>query len=168
MQCFNSIEHLIDAVEQRVGDAHGLIIAVEGHSTSGKSYLSEDLAKRVGATAVSTDLYAREGSTADAYVDRMDLDRLHRDLNQFRQAGAVIIEGICLRDTLHGLAIVPRLFVYVKRITTAGLWADDLENYLEHGRPASWLSWTDQQSVAYHLRERPEERADFVYERTEE
>jgi len=168
MQDFNSVEALIVAVRQRVGDARGFVVAVEGHSTSGKSYLSKNLAKHLGASVISTDLYAREGSQAPSYVDRMALDRLSLDLTRFARAGGVIIEGICLRDTLRALALVPRPFIYVKRISPAGLWADDLENYLEHGQPASGLSWTDSQSVAYHLRESPQDRADFIYARTEE
>jgi hypothetical protein len=168
VQAFSSIDSLNIAVTKRVGNAQGFVVAVEGHSTSGKTYLSKDLSRRVGATAVSTDSYARESSEAPSYVDRMDLERLSRDVNRFKQVGPVIIEGICLRETLRALAIVPGLFIYVKRVTPTGLWADDLENYVEHGQPASWLSWTDRQSVAYHLREHPQERADFVYERTEE
>jgi hypothetical protein len=166
MQEFTDLNALLAAVKRRIGDAPRAIIAIEGHSASGKSYLSEDLAERLGAAAVGTDSYARDRSKAPTYVERIQLDSLAVDIDRLTEAGLVIIEGICLRDTLREIAIVPTAFIYLKVITVSGLWRDEVENYLEDGQPSG--NWTDRQSVEYHLRENPHDRADFVYVRLEE
>jgi hypothetical protein len=128
--------------------------------------MSKDLAKRLGGVAVGTDSYSRDGPKTATYLQRMDLDRLARDVDRLARAGPVIVEGICLRDTLGALRVAPTAFVYLKVMTVAGLWRDELENYLEDGEPAG--SWTDRQSVDYHLREKPHERADFIFVRVED
>lgn len=169
MREFLDTDSLAAAVKVYLAREPRGVVAIEGHSTSGKSHLGRDLAKRLDAVVLETDSYARDGSDAPTYLEAIDVGRLGSDLDRHAgEGGRVIMEGICLRDTLRELAITPTLFIYVKRMTPAGLWADELENYLEDGRPAEGLSWTDYQSVEYHVRERPEDRADFVYVRTEE
>lgn len=169
MREFTDIASLVVALQDGIVQGKGAVVAIEGHSTSGKTTLSKALSERLNAVPLSTDAYARPGSTAGGYVERMEHERLGADVDRMVANGAlVLIEGIALRDTLRKVSTVPYVFIYVKRITPAGLWADDPENYLKAGRPASWLSWTDRQSVEYHLRESPHERADMVYIRTEE
>jgi hypothetical protein len=169
MREFVDLASLVLALQQEIAPGEGAIIAIEGHSTSGKTTLGEDLAERLSAASLSTDAYARPESTARSYVERLQHDQLRADLDRLMVNRAlIVIEGIALRDTLRKVSAVPQVFVYVKRMSPAGLWADDLENYLESGRPAGWLSWTDRQSVEYHLRESPHERADMVYVRAEE
>lgn len=166
MQEFTDFDSLFATLELRISDSAKFVLAIEGHSTSGKTFLSKELAKRLAGIAVGTDSYAREGSDARTYLERLDLDRLGHDVNRLTRVGPVIIEGINLRDTLRELAIAPTAFIYLKVITVAGLWRDELENYLVDGKPSG--NWTDRQSAHYHVREKPYERADFVYVRVED
>src|SRR2546426_5365243 len=127
------------------------------------------LADACGGASIGTDGFVDKDRNADTYVDHIVLDKLAAALNQLRREHPVVfVEGICLRDTLRSLNVTPQAFVYCKRISQAGLWADDLENYLEKGSLRSDLSWVDQQSVVYHARARPLENADLVYARHEE
>ena len=159
---YSEIQSLAAAVKEQLEQTPTALIAIEGHSTSGKTYLSNDLATRVGAVAIETDSFAREDLSAPTYVERIDTDRLGRKLTELKASGSpVVVEGICLRDTLDAAGVAPNLFIYVKRITAAELWADDPENELEG-------NWTDMQSIDYHARESPLERADLVYLRREE
>lgn len=169
MREFVDFASLVIALQTEIVPTDATVIAIEGHSTTGKTTLSRDLAERLNGVSLSTDAYARPESTAGSYVERIQHERLRADLDQLiANRSLVVVEGIALRDTLRRISAAPHVFIYVKRITPAGLWADDLENYLQDGRPAAWLSWTDRQSVEYHIRESPHERADIVYVRAEE
>jgi hypothetical protein len=142
------------------------IVAVEGHSTSGKTTLSRRLAGFLEARLVSTDDFAIDGCRAARYVDCLDFTRLSQALDAARNANPILIlEGICLRDTLSRAGIVPTLYVYVKRMTQAGLWADDLANYVKEGAPVPDLSRTDRWSVEYHLHSDPLGNATIVFVR---
>ena len=139
------------------------LVGVEGHSTAGKSTLATDLGHRLDGRVFSTDGYVEATREVETYVEMLRLDELARDLAAAPDS-FVVVEGICLRPTLRATPCGrARLFVYCKRITQAGLWADELENYFEDGNPASWLSWVDRQSVIYHTEERPDEKADVVF-----
>jgi len=142
----------------------GALIGIEGHSTAGKTTLSTAFAAAIGGAAIATDNYIDRDSNANNYADRIQLEKLRLALTESRRSHqAVLIEGICLRDTLQRLELVPQAFIYCKRISQGGLWADDPENYLDDGSPRSDLSWVDRQSVVYHLLARPLENADLVY-----
>lgn len=123
------------------------LVGIEGHSTSGKSTLGKKLALLSGESLFSTDEYARQRKKNDAYPDLVDVERLKRDVKAVSGRSLSFIEGICLRDVLESAGLKPDVFVYIKRITQAGLWADDPENYVSNGKPNSGLSWVDGQSV---------------------
>lgn len=160
---------LVTMLRRRVGETPGSVIGIEGHSTSGKTTLATDLALACTGERISTDMYVDRGSSANAYADRVLYEKLNADLARLRLENTLIfIEGICLRDTLRRIALSPQTFVYCKRMTQAGLWADDPLNYVdEHGLPQSTLSTVDGMSVEYHLRVCPLEKADIVYLRQE-
>ena len=68
----------------------------------------------------------------------------------------LFIDGICLRDTLARCGLTAGAFVYCRRITQAGLWADDPQDRTHQDRPnRDDPSWVDWQSTDYHLREHP-------------
>ena len=168
MSDISDLNTLVAAIKLRLKNA-GSLIAIEGHSTAGKTVLSNALAGACGGAPIGTDGFVDKDRNADTYVDHIVLDKLAAALNQLsREHPVVFIEGICLRDTLRSLNVTPQAFVYCKRITQAGLWADDPQNYLERGSPRSDLSWVDQQSVVYHVRARPLENADLIYARHED
>ena len=164
----SDLKSLVAAIRPHVS-SRGTLIGVEGHSTSGKTTLSKTLADQLGGTVVSTDDYVDSGSNHDSYPRRIRLGELRKDLAHVRSLQPVVFfEGICLRRTLELISLVPKIFVYCKRISRAGLWADDPQNHTENGRPLPGLSWVDLQSVVYHLRAKPLENADLVYAWQEE
>jgi hypothetical protein len=138
------------------------LVGIEGHSTSGKTMLAKALATVGGGAFFSTDGYARQRRPGERYQDLVDLARLRRDVSA-TGGSLILIEGICLRDVLDAAGLRTDTSVYVKRISPAGLWADDPENYVTDGVPSLDLSWVDEQAVSYHVRTSPLERADYVY-----
>jgi len=80
--------------------------------------------------------------------------------------GLVLLEGICVGWTLERLQLrAPhRIYrIYCKRMTQAGLWADETTNYATDGVVDSSLSPFDQQVVDYHLKVQPDAKATMVY-----
>lgn len=154
---------------RRLGESVGTLIGIEGHSTSGKTTLAIRLATVFDGACISTDNYIDRQSDAEAYSDRILVAKLLEEITRLRKTARVVfVEGICLRDSLRRVSIAPTTFIYCKRITQAGLWADDPLNYLDKkGLPLSTLSTVDRMSVEYHLRTLPLEKADIVYARQE-
>ena len=158
---FESVELLHTAILQTCPS--GCFVGIEGHSTSGKTTLGKALAHASGGRLVSTDKYARQRRPGDTYATLIDVDGLRRDLDTLASAQGILIEGICLRDVAERCELQPAVFIYVKRISAAGLWVDDPENHTTDGKPNSDLNWVDRESVLYHLTQSPLERADYIY-----
>ncbi len=143
--------------------SRSIFVGVEGHSTSGKTTLAKDLADLTAGKWFGTDTYGRQRRSGENYPDLIDVERLGHDIALAFAYPLVVIEGICLRDVLDRAGLQPDAFVYVKRISPAGLWVDDLANHVISGEPNPELSWVDTQSVLYHLRRSPLEQADLTY-----
>src|SRR5207302_9604393 len=143
MSDISDLVTLVATIKPRLKRA-GSLIAIEGHSTAGKTVLSNALADACGGAPIGTDAFVDKDRNAGKYVDLIVLHKVAAALTQLRRKHPVVfVEGICLRDTLRSLNVTPQAFVYCKRISQAGLWADDPENYLENGSPRSDLSWVD-------------------------
>ena len=115
------------------------------------------------------DNFARKSEKPPLYTECLDLTRLRSTLEQREMSRIAIVEGICLRDVLARVGVRPALFVYLKRIGGNGLWYDglDLEAF-EIGQPtAGGIDEPHRSDFEYHVRVRPHERADLIYERVE-
>ena len=118
------------------------------------------------AQIISTDAYYETGVKGQKYLDGIKLETLSEDLRQSISAyERVVVEGICLRDTLAKVGVSPNLFIYCKRISSAGIWNDDPQFHSpipEVARFAQALidSWSHQ----YHVESEPHLVADIVYE----
>ena len=142
------------------------VIGIEGASTSGKTTLSRTLADVGGYQVLSTDDFYRTGSLGKTYVEGLRLQELRAQWQSFASAGeALIIEGICLRDTLDAMESQATVFIYSKRISSAGLWHDDpaLSDGISTGS-GSTQEQIDLWSHEYHVRKRPHLIADIMFE----
>ena len=168
--CTTHLDELIVALRKLRNAGRTLVVGIEGHSTSGKTTLGKLLAIRFAAPHVGTDSYVDRDKDADSYVGILDLPRFKTAVQaEPGKHDFLFIDGICLRDTLAQCGLRAGVFVYCRRITQAGLWADDPQNSTHQGRPnRDDPSWVDWQSTDYHLREHPVERADLVYDRHED
>jgi hypothetical protein len=162
---FTDLPSLAAAVAARSKQA-GLILAVEGASQSRKTSFAGKLASRLGAHLISTDEYYQEGIKGERYQDGLRRDDLRHEIMRFKSPGKpVVIEGICLRETLAELEIAADLFIYCKRISPTGVWHDDptltdpndFDLTFTQGRIDWW-------SHHYHERTRPHLSADMMFE----
>ncbi len=156
-------------------------IGVEGFMSAGKSCLAKRLAADLCCGLVETDkssikqLYPdrfaedNEDNKDQPYLECLDLAVLAERLaDELDHHSFVIVEGICLRDTLVRVGRSADLFVYVKRVSrNSGLWHDSfhIEDYEED--PTTSPNGLHRDELEYHARVRPHEHADFVWFRVE-
>lgn len=140
---------------------------------AGKSTASQQLVQDLSAPLVSVDGYASTEAGELPYLRRLRLASLTADLaHALSDAGVVIVEGICVLDVLDAIGMRANLLVYVKRVTThpvLPLWHDGfhLEDYERDGPLSATENGLYRDEVEYHVRRRPHELADVVYERKE-
>ena len=170
----NEYEELLRSVKEHLLDKRNCIIAIEGFTLSGKTYLGNRLSKDLGCSLLSTDEYVIERGGNFYWVDRLNLSLLSDNINRSLQKNQLtIIEGICLRDTLNRIHIEPSLYVYVKSLTkTGGLWHGglNLEEFQQNQDFKENIFEPDLSAFKYHLNEqfRPHERANIIFSRIDE
>jgi hypothetical protein len=149
-----------------VGEGH--IVAIDGFMGSGKTCLSFSLAAHLDAFRVGLDSYVHRDSEVQDYVEKLRLNHLARDLEKLQMRfTCVVVEGIRVLDVLQRVGHKPSTRVYVKRVSSVGIWHDGyhLEDYEDGSNvPEDWLH---RDEFAYHVRRRPHLTAEITYERHE-
>lgn len=141
-----------------------LLVAIEGFMNSGKSTLAAALAPELGTTVIHTDEFVVPGDESLPYTERLNYERLEASLrNEF----AMIVEGICLRQVLKRINMVPSTYVYIKRISSNGLWHDQFHLYEYEGNIRSVTDEPAKSDLDYHAMVRPHEIANFIVQRIE-
>ena len=103
-----------------------LLIGVEGASASGKIDRGHPTRGPPPGGRVSTDDYGEAGRVDETYAEGVDLPLLQRDLDKLsRTFRLVVVEGICLEETLDAIKDAPARSIYVKRVSSVGVWNDD-------------------------------------------
>lgn len=151
-----------------LGQVGGHIVAIDGFMGAGKTNLSFEVAELLNGFRVGLDSYVdRDREVAD-YLEKLRLEHLSRDLgNLQRWFPYVVVEGIRVLDVLERLGQEPTSQVYVKRISTVGIWHDglDLEDF-EDGAVVE-DDWLRRDQLTYHARRSPHISPDFLFERHE-
>lgn len=158
---FSDFEQLVEELEKARRQRSLRIIGVEGHSTSGKTCLAERIGARLRLEVIGTDAFLQEGCETKRYIECLETKELETAVSV--AARPLIIEGIALADSLEEIGATADLTVYCKRISSAGLWVDDLLNYQTEGVPNPNLSMVDHWAVEYHLRRDPVANTDLIF-----
>src|SRR3954462_3451248 len=139
----------------------GSIAALEGFCGSGKTMLADQLGERLPMAVFHVDSFASKFDKPPVYTACLDLGRLRQALAERDKSGPSIVEGICLRDVLSLVGIVPTTFVYLNRIGQNRLWYDGLHlEDFEAGHPIPGDTEEPHRSdLEYHVRVRPHEAA---------
>jgi hypothetical protein len=160
---FTTIELLLPTL---TNVSSGTLVAIEGLSLSGKSYLATELAKIMRGTKISSDDFRLGSDQSISYAERIDCDCLNSLVSRAITDGPVFIEGICLRYFLNRCTFSPTTFVYVKEISTSGIWHGQyhIDDYSANPSGAPTHHRWD---LEYHVAEQPHMKADHVYHRQE-
>jgi uridine kinase len=148
------------------------IVGVEGFMASGKTHLSKRLAGDLGCAHIETDdssialLNPEHDTRLDKnkhYVDRLGLSHLRKKIDAALAAQPwVIVDGICLRDTLSRISLTLDLTIYVKTLPAPFFrWDDGL--HIEDFEEGERVRGLNHDVLEYHSRVRPHERADIIY-----
>src|SRR5207237_10753357 len=105
MSDISDLVTLVATIKPRLKRA-GSLIAIEGHSTAGKTVLSNALADACGGAPIRTDAFVDKDRNADRYVGHIVLHKLAAALTQLRRKHPVVfVEGICSRDKTTSLHV---------------------------------------------------------------
>jgi hypothetical protein len=97
-----------DAVAARYKATARRLMAIDGFMGSGKSPFGSMMEARLGTPCIRIDAYlpANPSSEIPGYIDRLDLSRLHDDLQARIASGYAVIEGVLVRALLERLNAV--------------------------------------------------------------
>ncbi len=167
------------------------ILGIDGKDGSGKSTLARKLATALNMTCIHIDSFIKS-KNCDSYITALDLEKIDCHIQESKYP--IIIEGICLLEILQTLKLKPDIYIYVKKITSQGLWCDqdicDIEentdvdthiaelerqlndfidimsNDIDKSDDSS-LPEIEKEQIRYHHKYRPQIHADYVFLRSE-
>jgi hypothetical protein len=150
------------------GISEGQIVSIDGFMGSGKTNLSFEFAAHLNGFRVGLDSYVDRDIAASDYLEKLKLRHLARDLNNLQMRfSCVVVEGIRVLEALERAGCIASTRVYVKRLSSVGIWHDGLHlSDFEDGSnvPEDWLP---RDVLTYHVRHRPHLNAHVIYERHE-
>lgn len=143
------------------------VVGIEGFMGSGKTELGNEIASNIGAGIIHLDDYALKSHETRTYNECINYMELKSCIDNFRNSyQKIIIEGICLQEVLLSIKIVPDFLIYIKRLSSNGIWHDgiNLEEYPHNYAIPNELTLSD---MKYHLNKRPHETANLIFHRYE-
>lgn len=168
---YEDLEHqLILKLEKK-----SMIVGIDGWAGIGKTFVADKLAKTIRANVFHFDDYLAEKK--GGYVSFIDVVRLGKDIENLQQEGKPsLVEGVCLLAVLQRMKLKVDLLVYIKEVTTLGLWNQrdwcepnddpdapirDLQKILGKGPNL------ETEVAEYHQRFKPTGQASMIFEKLE-
>jgi hypothetical protein len=112
------IDELIAAVRRR----NPKRVGIDGVDGAGKSHLSLTVASELNAPVIELDKYVEKHR--GGYVAFIDYPTIK---SKIAESPSFVIEGVCLVDVTTRLCVQLDCLIYVKRMSSRGLWADEDE-----------------------------------------
>lgn len=173
-ETFSDYRALLSRLRVLIRNRSVRIIGIEGFKGAGKSCLAKMLGNDVNLAVLETDEYLcsvlyrdslpYEYDKSSHYVDGLDLEVLAEKLNtQLATHGIVVVEGICLRDTLAKIQYKADLTIYVEyrirqmHAQNIQRHMDDFKNYRKFKRA------DDYDQIEYQCRIKPNLTADISF-----
>lgn len=165
----SSPQEVIDAIRAKCT----VRIGIDGIDGAGKSTLAREISEALGLPCISLDSFLEK--KMDGYVEHIDYPKLKAALEKLE---GYVVEGVCLRQVLGRIQLVPSASIYIKRMQH-GIWSDESElniskpvdTVLAEARTiASLFSSTPitslglaEEIIRYHAEFRPHDHADVTY-----
>jgi len=195
MKIFDNIVKLKEEVINLVSSNDIKIISIDGKDGSGKSTLAKSLCEDEGYIHLNLDDNEYLDNEKGTFIDYIKYDKLDEDIKvNMKNKKVTIIDGICILKILENLKIKSELKIYVKRLSSYGLWRD--EDYFDYEKKADEIiqksedsikKWVNSKAITqnnpelkytykksifheiikYHYEYKPDENADIIYERIE-
>jgi hypothetical protein len=97
-------------------------VGIDGLDGAGKSHLSLAIASELNAAVIELDEYVEKNR--GNYVAFIDYAGLAAKISE---SLSFVIEGVCLLAVIERLGVHLDCLIYVKRMSSSGLWADEDE-----------------------------------------
>lgn len=163
----NNLNELLEHISK----VKPMFITIDGRDGAGKTYLSNELHKKLGGTHLNEETYRTtdlEGSFVPKELDLM-LDVARNASNQ-----PIIFDSVLMLWLVEKCCLKPDLTIYVKKMTPMRLWSDESE--LDDGMTKEQAIETAngmgagvfrRQMINYHFDYLPHKNSDVAYLRTE-
>jgi len=102
-----SSQEVIDAIREM----GAVRIGIDGKDGTGKSTLAQEISAALGLHCISLDTFLEKGK--DRYVEYIDYPKLKATLENHE---GYVVEGVCLRQVLQRIQLVPEANIYIKRM----------------------------------------------------
>ena len=146
----------------------GTMIVFDGFCGSGKTSLAQIVSIKLNIQHIDTDCYIIKQSDTEPYLSLLDIEHLKEIVKTFtKRKRSLLFSGICAQDTLKLLGVNPDYRVYVKQISSSGLWHAGLhiEDFKNGEEPSGYYQRQPHKSdMEYHIKYEPQNNADFVNE----
>lgn len=170
------------------------LITVDGMCGSGKTYLAQALADKLGYRHVEIDLFLIEKE--GLFQEQIRYDELGDALQQVHAGSSTVVEGCCIQAVMKRMKKVAELKIYVKKIDVREadgerieLWTD-LNFLTKYDNPqdaiageeerlrgyqalfpgeqsqADTLDYLQKELIHYHFQYRPHETAGLIFARS--
>lgn len=148
--------------------SRGAIVVFDGFCGSGKTSLAQKISRKLNIQHIDSDCYIIKQSDTESYTLLLDIEHLKEIIETFiKRKKTVLFSGICAQETLGMLGVDPDYRVYVKKISSSGIWHDGLhiEEFINHEEPSGYyLQQPNKSDMEYHVKYEPQNKADFVHE----
>lgn len=188
---FKKIQDVEKTIYQRliVKEGQPIIISIDGKNGSGKSLLALCLCcqnEKFIYFDIDTHYWH---SKRLPYVENINYEMLERNIcNAISNNEVVVIDGVCLLAILEKISLKSTLSIYVKKTDDDGRWLDGIkfdydlcpeEVLIEENQ--AFHRWAEMEGgdlgkyiesdlsldvLRYHLKYKPDKKADIIYERT--
>ena len=179
---FESYEELLSHLRARLLKGAFILVAVDGASGAGKSYLAGGLQAELHIRTLELDEHLHD--EGDSYPDRVLLSELSAAVEDARREELPIaVVGVCALAALDRAGESPDIHLYIQRLSSTTRMAADIDlfdenctwfrdlsdDFVEEGsKPrVATQDWIDRQVGTYHKLFRPLQRADIIYCRVE-
>lgn len=155
----------IDQVVKRIDGAPGGLVVIDGCRQAGKSHLASEIALRLPCPSIEIDAFWDKEKPG--YVEAIRISDLRAQVDEaLSKSTKVLLNGICARAVIRQIEKVGCLFVYVLRVSQAGIpsnieWLD-----AEESKPTNLPhNELDQEIMLYHWQYKPCQSADLILAR---
>ena len=195
MKVFQDIRELKEEVRNFIEIKGINIVSIDGKDGSGKSFLANLLSENSEFVHLNLDDDRYLIKQKSTYVDFIKYDNLKNDIDDYLNKNKkIIVDSICILKILNNIDINSGLIIYVKKLTQNGYWFEgdnfnykrdvedilneceeelksfiEIEAKIENKEPVKYKHRESifHEIIRYHHEYKPDENADFIFERVE-